>query len=321
MNKLFEYLSEAMPILWKRKTSKCPGAMLWWVGPDLNRRPSARQALILDQSIDWMQFREWLNNKYSKTWSPTVFCYARKYHRMLNGDFAELETFSKSKKNTVLKALIVLSKYLGVYREFKLHMTDYGVKFEQSNSVDAFLRMMNAKHDILEWVKNALKCLDESQGLFVKFKTLSGIRTGEAINSFNKIIELSARSELDEYYNAELSSLEHFKLPNLFLIGKKNVFFTFTSEDLLEKIGDSKSISYESLRKRLWRSGLDVRLNELRDYYATFMVQNGLIREEVDLLQGRVGKSVFMHHYFSPNIKDLRDRVLRATDKMTIISK
>jgi len=235
---------------------------------------------------------------------------------MLNGDFSELEAFSKSKKNTVLKALIVLSKYLGVYREFKLRMADYGVKFEQSNSVDAFLRMMNAKHDTLDWVEDALKCLDKSQGLFIKFKMLSGIRTGEAINSFNTVIELNQKEKLNHYYNAELNALEHFKLPDLFLRGKKNVFFTFIKRDFVQKIAVSKPISYERLRKRLWRSELSVRLNELRDYYATFMVHNGLIREEVDLLQGRVGKSMFMQHYFSPNIKDLKDRVLTAVDRI-----
>ncbi len=263
-----------------------------------------------------MGFREWCNNKYANTWAPTVFCYAKKYHEMLSGDFANLETFSKSKKNSVLKALIVLSKYLGVYREFKLHMSDHGVKFEQTGSVDAFLRMMNAKHDILDWVSDVVQCLDERQGLFVKFKMLSGIRTGEAINSFNKIIELSAKGELEEYYNAELSSLEHFKIPDLFLRGKKNVFFTFISKDFLGKIADSAPVSYESLRKRIWRNGLNMRLKELRDYFATFMVHNGLIREEVDLLQGRVGKSIFMQHYFSPNMEDLRDRVFGAIDKI-----
>ena len=141
---------------------------------------------------------------------------------------------------------------------------------------------------------------------------LSGIRTGEAINSFNTLIELNQKEKLNEYYNAELSALEHFKLPDLFLRGKKNVFFTFIRESFLEKIASSKPISYESLRKRIRRNGLNMRLKELRDYYATFMVHNGLIREEVDLLQGRVGKSMFMQHYFSPNIEDLRDRVLNA---------
>jgi len=37
-------------------------------------------------------------------------------------------------------------------------------------------------------------------------------------------------------------------------------------------------------------------------------------REEVDLLQGRVGKSIFVRHYWSPAITELRDRVLKALD-------
>jgi hypothetical protein len=47
------------------------------------------------------------------------------------------------------------------------------------------------------------------------------------------------------------------------------------------------------------------------------MVHNGLIREEVDILQGRIGESIFMRHYFSPNITELRDKVLNAIAKMT----
>jgi intergrase/recombinase len=190
------------------------------------------------------------------------------------------------------------------------------VKFEHTSSVDAFLRIMNSKHDILDWANDASECLDKSQRLFVKFKMLSGIRTGEAIDSFNKIIELNASNELEEYYNSKLNSLEHFKYPDPFLRGKKNVFFTFIKRDFIEKIADSTSVSYETLRKRVWRNELHMRLKELRDHYATFMVHNGLMREEVDLLQGRVGKSIFMQHYFSPNIEDLRDRVLTAVDRI-----
>jgi hypothetical protein len=74
--------------------------------------------------------------------------------------------------------------------------------------------------------------------------------------------------------------------------------------------------AYEAFHKRVWWNELNMRLKELRDYYATFMVHNGLIREEVDLLQGRVGKSIFMQHYFSPNIEDLRARALTAVDRI-----
>ena len=65
--------------------------------------------------------------------------------------------------------------------------------------------------------------------------------------------------------------------------------------------------------KEKWVKTEDERL---RSYFATFMIKNGLIKEEVDILQGRVGTSIFMRHYFSPQIYELRNRVLRAVGKM-----
>ncbi|MGC8940413.1 MAG: hypothetical protein ACP5KU_07970 [Candidatus Bathyarchaeia archaeon] len=61
---------------------------------------------------------------------------------------------------------------------------------------------------------------------------------------------------------------------------------------------------------------MKLRINELRDYFATFMVKHGLIREEVDLLQGRIPPSLFVRSYWSPNLKELRDRTLKALAEM-----
>ena len=46
------------------------------------------------------------------------------------------------------------------------------------------------------------------------------------------------------------------------------------------------------------------------------MVKHGLIREEVDLLQGRIPKSIFVRHYWSPDFKDLRNRVMTALTEL-----
>ena len=94
------------------------------------------------------------------------------------------------------------------------------------------------------------------------------------------------------------------------------MFFSFLPENVIEVIKDCQTLSYERLRHRLKRRGYPVRLNELRHYFATFMVHNGLIREEVDLLQGRIGRSLFMKHYFTPDIKKLRDKTLAAVNRL-----
>ena len=39
------------------------------------------------------------------------------------------------------------------------------------------------------------------------------------------------------------------------------------------------------------------------------MLNHELMKEEVDLLQGRVGKSIFVRHYWSPAITELRESV------------
>jgi len=49
---------------------------------------------------------------------------------------------------------------------------------------------------------------------------------------------------------------------------------------------------------------------ELRNHFTTFMVRHGLIREEADLLQGRIPANVFIRHYWTPSFDELKDRTL-----------
>jgi intergrase/recombinase len=70
------------------------------------------------------------------------------------------------------------------------------------------------------------------------------------------------------------------------------------------------------LKRRLAKNKLERRLRDLRDHFATFMVFHGLLREEVDILQGRVGRSIFMRHYFSPSLKELKDKTLKAVNAL-----
>ena len=63
---------------------------------------------------------------------------------------------------------------------------------------------------------------------------------------------------------------------------------------------------------------MPTRINELRDFYATFMVRHGLIKEEVDLLQGRISKSIFVRHYWSPVLKELQKRVFKALKELEL---
>ena len=231
-----------------------------------------------------------------------------------------LERFSKHKKNNILKALIAFSKFHGFYLEFKDKVKAYGIKWSQSSSVDSFFRILNNQNnDVLQWYRTATKVLDNDSSTCLKFTLLSGIRRTEAINSFNLLIRLHRNNRLSEYYNEGI--IEHFRYRDLFLRNTKNVFISIIPRELIIEVVEHNNVTYDMIRKKLYRRHIPTRINELRDFYGTFMVRHGLIREEVDLLQGRVGKSTFVKHYWSPALKELKSRVFNALKELeTLLS-
>ncbi|MCK4434646.1 hypothetical protein KAU92_04075 [Candidatus Bathyarchaeota archaeon] len=145
-----------------------------------------------------------------------------------------------------------MSKYLGVHEQFKQNLKNHGVKPAKHDAIKSFLRILKASNsNILEWYKKAYNNVREHEKTYLKFLLLSGIRKQEAIDSFNKIIELSSNGGLCEYFDHDLSCLMHFKYPELFVRNTKNVFISFITQDLLYEIGNSKQITYDMITKRL----------------------------------------------------------------------
>lgn len=216
-------------------------------------------------------------------------------------------------RNQVIKSLVCLSKYLGVHKEFKRKLEDYGVKVKKPSAFSSFLRIFNNKaDDVLAWYRKAVQVLRPNEKVFLKFALMTGLRTGEAINSFNLIVKLGKEGSLHKYYNEELCTLEHFRFKELFLRGTKNVFISILPKSLILEVSNSETLTYNQLIKRLMRRGLRCKVNELRDYFGSFMIRHGLIREEQDLLCGRIPTNIFIRHYWSPSFKNLRDRTLMA---------
>jgi intergrase/recombinase len=153
--------------------------------------------------------------------------------------------------------------------------------------------------------------LKDNEKLYLRFMLLSGLRKNEGLQSFNLIITLSNEGKLADYYNEDLSMLEHYRFKQ-FLRRTKNAYITSIPKDLLMQITNSKPVSYPAIRKSLERKGFKLRVKELRSFYASFMVRHNIISEEADLFQGRVPKSVFVRHYLKENLRELRDRTLEA---------
>jgi len=267
--------------------------------------------------IDWSEFSYWVSKKYSKSYAHTILCYAKRFHYLLNGNLRDIDTIPVTTKNNTVKSLIVLSKFLGIHQEFKTKLQNYGVKLARPDVFASFLRIYNNQNsDLLKWYDQANSMLRENERLLLKFLLYTGVRKEEGITSFNKIIELSKQDNLSIYYNDEFNVLQHFVFKELFLRNTKNLYVSIIEKPLVLKIAESEPLTYEQIRKRLLRHNLKLRINELRDFYGSFMVRHNLIKEEVDLLQGRIPPSIFLRHYWSPSFKELRDRTLKAVEQL-----
>jgi intergrase/recombinase len=106
--------------------------------------------------------------------------------------------------------------------------------------------------------------------LFVNFLAVTGLRKNEGLTGFNMIIKLNNKGKLCEYYNEELSVLEHFKY-KVFLRGTKNAYISFVPKELIDQICLSQKISYYAFHSRLNRKHVPLRFKELRNYHNSYL--------------------------------------------------
>jgi intergrase/recombinase len=259
--------------------------------------------------IDWNKYKQYLDSKYAKCYATQLFEHSRKYHPLLT-DVNSILLSKPTTRNNVINSLTVLSRFLGTYNSFMNELKTHGIKRVRPDPVQAFTRIFNSKaHEGLgEWYKQAMTVLNENERLYLRFMLLSGVRAMEGVKAFNLIVELGT-NYIEEYFNEKTGFLEHFKYPKLFLRGSKNLYVSTVPQKLLDDIARSEKISYNVIDKRLDRAGLGMRVKQLRSFYATKMRERGVLSEQIDLVQGRVGKSIFLQHYFKADARLLSDRI------------
>jgi intergrase/recombinase len=227
----------------------------------------------------------------------------------------DLDRLTNHKKASAVKALILYSKFLGNATGFRKKLEEFGIKIQGPDSLASFLRLFNASgKDTLQWYKKAVTILRDKEALFAKFLLHSGLRTSEAINGFNLIIQLGKEGKLSEYYDSELQVLCHFKYPKLFIRRTKNCYITFIQPEFLKQIAEYESVTYAMMCKRLARKHMHLRFNELRDKFGTHLLSHGILEAEINLCQGRIPVDIFIRHYWSPKLKELGSRIFKVLE-------
>jgi intergrase/recombinase len=276
-----------------------------------------------DIDLNLEDYKDFLLSKFSRSYALQCFNNGVKYYDCLESPHG-ISALPTSIRGNVLKAMVNLAKYKGSYQEYKTKLKNHGVKWvNNDDSFSSFLRIVNNNHSNLGlWYRTAQSILRDNEKLWLRFNLLTGLRKQESIDSFNLIINNFQNDSLSDYYNENLGILEHFKFGDIFLRRTKKVFISIITKDLISQISNSKPISYQAVRKRITRAKHNLRVRELRSYFATFLRKNGILSEFIDLLQGRIPKSVFAKHYLKlDNIKELVQKVngITATIESSLV--
>ena len=252
----------------------------------------------------WDAFQRYVMNEYSRVHALNILNYARKYGRLLvMGDLSPLLELSPDKRRHVLTALAALAKFTGRYEEFKRLKARYGIKVEKPSKIMAQIDSSSLK-ELAEWITRAREIL----GAFIDFALATGMRPTVALESFNLVRELHEKGRLGDYYKD--GWLEHFRYEKLFLRRTKKVYVSYAPREIIEAVIEyPERLSVEKIRHRLEKVGLEVKLKQIRKLWASYMARF-LSEPEINLIQGRVSKSVFMQHYFNPNyVPELKERL------------
>ena len=269
--------------------------------------------------IDWAAFKQWLDAQYSPKHARQVFSRAVTYHEAATdaAKAAQLKALSKDKRRLIMEGLAAYAKFSGTYEIWQSVRRQAGLKWGQSDPLKVINALVSgeATH-ALEWLNEVAARLPVPYRVVLVFAALTGLRPTEAANSCALIYELSSKGQLADYYDADLKMLQHFKYPKVFLRRTKNAYITFVGPRLIEAVASMEPVAFSTVSKAI-RShlGMQVQAKNLRKHYATFL-RKYLEQEMIDLVQGRVGSSVFAKHYYRPLIEELRERVLTATAQL-----
>ena len=213
-----------------------------------------------------------------------------------------------------MKSLASLSKFMGCYDKWKAIKDKYKLKWSNGDSsLEIFQNIVNNENNydsMLKWIKDTCNQIPKSYANILIYCALTGLRADEACKSVSLV-----KSNLNNYLNKETMILEHFKYPNIFIRRTKQAFFSIANDDILNLAKNSNDYSYNALRCYLKRKNIPMNMNYFRKIFATFMRNNGIEQEIIDLLQGRIPKAVFVRHYYRPDSERF-DKVRELFDNL-----
>ncbi|MCI0557706.1 MAG: hypothetical protein MN733_04370 [Nitrososphaera sp.] len=239
---------------------------------------------------------------------------ANKYQHILStGDASELLALSSNVRRNAMRALAHLAKFSGTYEQWQKIVKNHGIHWRQTDNDNFDFFDKETISEMIEYVKQTMKILPADMANTFVTATMLGLRADEVCKAINLL-----KQDAKDYYNEKLGILEHYKHKDLFIRRTKKAYISLVDDELLDQAKRSCD-SYQAIRSYLKRRKTAMQMKYCRKIFGTYLRQNGIESEFIDVLQGRVPQSVFAKHYYRPDqatpdkakqlIKELRTKL------------
>ena len=245
--------------------------------------------------------------------------YAKQFGSILQtGDATILLQVPPNKRIHAMKALSALARFTGQTDNWRVIRQKYGLQWSTgTEKLDAFTRFFDDSKDLdtmIGWLKEALQVLPPSYANFFLFCTLTGMRCSEALESV-KLINKKDPETL-RYYDPDGQVLRHYAFPDILIRRTKAVYISVVDDEIIGIAQDIEKVpTLNALKMVSRRTSLSMRVKYCRKIFASYLHRCGESSDLIDMLQGRIGKNIFLKHYLTPSA-NYKDRVLTALEKL-----
>ena len=250
----------------------------------------------------WPQYRQYLLHRMTPKTSKDRLRYAKQFGSILSdGDATILLHMTSNKRIHVMKALSSLARFTGRTDNWRVIRQKYGLQWSTgTEKLDAFTRFFDDSKDLntlITWLREAMQMLPVRYANFFLFCTLTGMRASECVEAVELI-----NSDSPKYYDTSGCILRHYLYPDIFIRRTKAVYISVVDAaivNIAQRI--DKTPTLNALKMAIKHRHLSMQLKYCRKIYASFLRQQGVQPEIIDMLQGRIGKNIFLRHYLTPS--------------------
>jgi intergrase/recombinase len=215
-----------------------------------------------------------------------------------------------------MKALSCLARYTGHVHAWRQIREQYQLSWSTgTEKLAAFERFFDDSKDLdvmIGWLREAIQVLPPNYANFYLFCTLTGLRSTECLEA----VRLLNSECTPKYYNPEQMILQHYRFPDIFIRRTKAVYISIASEPIIDIAKSIKlTPTLNGLKMAIRHSCLRMQLKYCRKIYASWLHKCGISDSLIDMLQGRIGKNIFLRHYLTPS-SDYKQNVLQALEQL-----